>query len=106
MRAARAIEARAQVLYDAWLAYTPRAYPGSITIARATVRPPRLGVMDDDPHLGWGALVGDRIRLAHIDCDHMEILEPQNLPALAALLRGWLRAPPKESRMREEALTA
>jgi thioesterase domain-containing protein len=106
MQAARAIEARAQVLYDAWLTYAPGPYPGMLSIVRATVRPARLGVMDDDPHLGWGTLVGDRIQLAHIDCDHMKMLEPENLPALAKLLRAWLGASPKQRRSSPLALTA
>jgi thioesterase domain-containing protein len=106
MEAARAIEARSQAVYDAWLAYEPRKYRGAISVVRATVRPTRLGVMDDDPHLGWGRLNGNRVRLAHIDCDHMKMLEPQNLPALAKLLRGWLGATAQPSRPREEALTA
>jgi thioesterase domain-containing protein len=106
MQAARAIEARAQVLYDAWLTYEPQPYPGTLSIVRATVRPARLGVMDDDPHLGWGALVGERIQLAHIDCDHMKMLEPENLPALAKLLRAWLGASTRQRRDRPLALTA
>jgi thioesterase domain-containing protein len=62
--------------------------------------------MDDDPHLGWGTLVGDRIQLAHIDCDHMKMLEPENLPALAKLLRAWLGGSPKQRRSSPLALTA
>jgi thioesterase domain-containing protein len=106
MAAARAIEARSQVLYDAWLAYEPRAYQGALSIIRATVRPALLGVVDDDPHLGWGRLVGKRIRLAHIDCEHMKMLDHENLPALAKLLRGWLGGAAQPSPRREAALTA
>jgi thioesterase domain-containing protein len=106
MQAARAIEARAQVLYDAWLAYTARPYPGVLSIVRATIRTPRLGVTDDDPYLGWGRLVGGGIRVADIDCDHMKMLEPENLPALAVLLRGWLGAAAEPEREPPVALTA
>jgi thioesterase domain-containing protein/acyl carrier protein len=105
MRAARAIEAHSQVLYDAWLAYVPRPYAGTLSIVRAAVRSVRLGVVDDDPHLGWGKLVGNRMQLAHMQCGHMEMLEPQNLPTLARLLCGWLGGAQTEARARAEALT-
>jgi thioesterase domain-containing protein len=94
------------VLYDAWLAYTARPYPGALSIVRATVRAPRLGVTDDDPYLGWSRLVGSGIRVADIQCDHMRMLEPENLPALATLLRGWLGATAEPQRAAPLALTA
>ena len=105
MEAARAIEARAQVLYDAWLTYAARPYAGDLSIVRAAVRPSPLGVLDDDLHLGWGRLVGKHIRLAHIDCDHMKMLEPENLPALAEVLRGWLGARSRQLRIQPSPVT-
>ena len=68
----------------------PRAYAGTLKIVRAAVRTPRLGVVDNDPLLGWQRLVGNRIHLAHMHCTHQEMLEPEHLPALAELLRGWI----------------
>ena len=59
------------------------------------------GVIGSDTHI-----VGNRIQVAHIDCDHMALLEPENLSALAKLLRGWLVPAPTHSYPLAVALTA
>jgi thioesterase domain-containing protein len=61
-------------------------------------------VVDDDPHLGWDELVGERIQLAHMDCTHPEMLESRHVPALAKVLRGWLAVNDRVKNERNPAL--
>jgi aspartate racemase len=107
--AARAIQARAELIYDAWRAYVPRFYPGRLTLIRAEVRNKTPGVIDNDPLMGWGKLVGDGIDVAHLPCAHSEMLEARHARALARLLNERLtrreRNAPAERR-RAAAATA
>jgi thioesterase domain-containing protein len=84
--AARAIQARAEVIYDAWRAYVPGFYPGRLTLVRAEVRTETPGVIDDDPLMGWGKLAGQGIDVARLHCAHSEMLHAEHAKALAALL--------------------
>jgi thioesterase domain-containing protein len=88
----RTIESRAQPIYNAWLSYRPTFYPGRMTLIRAEMREYRPGVVDDDPRMGWGALVGDGVDVASLQCEHEQMLDAQHARALAALLRERLPA--------------
>ena len=88
----RTIESRAQPIYNAWLSYRPTFYPGRMTLIRAEVREYRPGVVDNDPQMGWGALVGDGVDVASLHCEHGQMLDAQHARALAALLRERLPA--------------
>jgi thioesterase domain-containing protein len=85
-KAERAVQAWAQVIYDAWLAYVPAFYPGRLTLARANARARRLGVIDNDPFMGWASLTDKSIDLATLNCAHNEMLDAKHAPALARLL--------------------
>jgi thioesterase domain-containing protein len=86
----RAIEATAQPIHDAWLSYTPTFYPGRMTLIRAEVRGPQVGVIEDDVQMGWGALIGKGVDVANLRCRHVEMLDAEHSRALAALLRERL----------------
>ncbi|RPI40372.1 MAG: non-ribosomal peptide synthetase, partial [Betaproteobacteria bacterium] len=88
--AARAIQARAQIIADAWRAYIPQFYPGRLTLVRAEVRAKTPGVVDDDVVMGWGKLAGKGIDVARLHCAHSEMLHAEHAQALARLLHERL----------------
>ena len=90
----RAIESRAQPIYEAWEQYAPTFYPGRMTLIRAEIREYPPGVVADDPQMGWGPLIGGCIDVAALLCGHTEMLDEPYAPALAALLRARLQQPP------------
>ena len=51
----------------------------------ALLRPSHLGVIDDDPELGWGPLVGGGARLEGLACGHLQMLNPKYAAELAAV---------------------
>jgi amino acid adenylation domain-containing protein len=81
-------EALAPVL-KAWEAYVPRFYGGEVLVIRASVRPFMIGVVDDDPLLGWGPIVGG-LRQEEIVGDHLSIVNPRDADRLANVLRPYL----------------
>ena len=83
----RSIEARARPLYDAWLAYQPRPYAGSLLLIRAEVRDYMPGVVADDRSMGWGRLITRGVDIVSLhDARHEDMLDAQHSRALAALL--------------------
>jgi len=74
----------------AWERYVPRFYGGRMLLVRAEVRQAMVGVIDDDPLLGWGPVAGGGVDMLPIACDHFEILHAVNAPPLAALLAPYL----------------
>jgi amino acid adenylation domain-containing protein len=89
----RAIESRAQPIYEAWEQYEPEFYPGRMTLIRAEIREYPPGVVADDLKMGWGPLISGGIDVAALRCGHTEMLDEPNAPALAALLRARLQRP-------------
>ena len=75
----RLMEAHYQALRD----YTPRTYPGRVTLFRARTRPlSRLCGRD----LGWGALAGGGLEVVSIPVNHDTLLKEPHVRALAGAL--------------------
>jgi thioesterase domain-containing protein/acyl carrier protein len=70
----------------AWEQYVPRFYGGDVLLVRADVRRVMVGIVDNDPLLGWGPVVGGAISRATMPCDHFAILHSVNADRLAAIL--------------------
>ncbi len=75
---------------QAWERYVPRFYDGPVLIVRAEVRNMMIGVIDDDPFLGWGPFIGGGVQLERIDCSHFDILRPEFSGELTAILQKYL----------------
>ena len=74
----------------AWERYEPEFYAGAALIVRADIRRPMIGVIDDDPHLGWGPIIGGGVLLERIACSHFDILRPEFSAELATILARHL----------------
>jgi thioesterase domain-containing protein/acyl carrier protein len=75
--------------YQALRDYSPRPYPGRVTLFRARTRPLfRLYGRD----LGWAALAGGGLDIISIPGNHESILKEPHVRALAAALKDRLRA--------------
>ncbi len=98
-----ALERQLKPVLEAWERYVPQFYPGSVLIIRAEVRLQMIGVIDDDPQLGWGALIGGGVQLEPIACDHFSILHAANARRLASILTPHLDPQPMP-RSRGEAV--
>lgn len=92
LSAARAMQESADAVERAWARYVPAHYPGGVLLVRAAVRPSYPGVVDDDPEMGWGPLVGGGIRLESLPCGHIQMLDRANARALAQVLEPHLDA--------------
>jgi thioesterase domain-containing protein len=86
----RAIESRAQPIFDAWESYIPTFYPGRITLIRAELRERRPGVIEDDPEMGWGKFTDQGVDIANLPCGHTEMLDTRHSQVLAKLLKERL----------------
>lgn len=106
MTPAQAMQQSADAVARAWARYVPTFYPGAALLVRAEVRPSHLGVIDDDPELGWGPLVGGGVRLEGLACGHLQMLNPENAAALAAVLAKHLALREAPTPRRDEALGA
>ena len=71
--------------------YQPKAYPGTLTLFRATTRGPLDG---DDEFLGWGGLVGERVEVHHVPATHLNILQEPAVRVLSEKLRSCLDRDP------------
>lgn len=74
----------------AWEDYSARFYGGPVVLIRASVRFNNIGIVDDDPYLGWGQLVGGTLRLEEMPCNHFEMVRPEFATRLAAILSRHL----------------
>ncbi|MFO0757419.1 MAG: beta-ketoacyl synthase N-terminal-like domain-containing protein [Byssovorax sp.] len=69
------------------MAYMPKAYPGKLTLFRAT----RLGGrFAKDPTMGWGLLAAGGVTVLDIPGEHLTVLRQPHVEALARLLRRCL----------------
>ena len=87
-----ALERALKPVIDAWEQYVPQFYPGSALVIRADVRRMMVGVIDADPLLGWGPVVGGGVRSEAIVGDHFTILHATHAERLAAILTRYLVA--------------
>ncbi len=96
---ALAMQRSANAVGRAWERYEPSLYPGSVLLIRAEVRAAYPGLIDDDPEMGWGALVGGGVQLESMQCAHLEVLKPENAAVLGSILVKHLArvelAPPR-----------
>ena len=86
----QAMQQSADAVDRARARYVPTFYPGTVLLVRAEVRPSYLGVIDDDPEMGWGPLVGGGVRLESLGSGHVQMLNPESARALASLLAKHL----------------
>jgi non-ribosomal peptide synthetase component F/thioesterase domain-containing protein/acyl carrier protein len=68
-------------------AYTPKPYPGRVTLFRAAGRTAEYG---NDPALGWEEVVRGEIRIITVPGDHMTILEEPHVWNLVEQLSACL----------------
>jgi thioesterase domain-containing protein/acyl carrier protein len=85
-----ALEATLQPVLQAWERYEPRFYQGDAVLIYATRRRTMIGVVDDDPRLGWGPFIGGSFRVELLDCAHNQMLDAENTADLARILRRYL----------------
>jgi len=69
--------------------YNARDYRGELCLIRSNDR--RVD-REDDGAMGWGHLVGGRIEVQTINCDHVRLVEPENTDVLIGLIRPILDA--------------
>lgn len=81
-----AMQRSANAVGRAWERYVPSPYAGSVLLIRAEVRASYPGLIDDDPEMGWGSLVGGGVRLESMHCAHLKILKPEHAATLASIL--------------------
>jgi amino acid adenylation domain-containing protein len=74
----------------AWERYRPVPYDGDVVLVRARMRQQMIGVLDDDPMLGWTPYLRGRVTQEEIDCDHFSLLKPALARPLAQLLSRHL----------------
>ncbi|MFA7504732.1 MAG: amino acid adenylation domain-containing protein [Burkholderiaceae bacterium] len=94
MAIARSMNESANALMDIWDRHDPGRYEGTMLIVRAAIREELAGVVDDDPQLGWGDLVGGPIRVCDLHSSHNDMLAEEHSVALAAILSEYLPVPP------------
>jgi amino acid adenylation domain-containing protein len=75
--------------YQALMNYSPRKYPGRITVFRARTQP-LWG--SHQPDLGWGQVTGKGVNVHIVPGDHSSLLEEPNVRALSARLAEALSA--------------
>jgi amino acid adenylation domain-containing protein len=90
---ARAMQASADAMLDVWRAFEPGRHAGRMLVIRAGRRPLRPSVVDDDPALGWSALVDGGLDLRMLDCAHRQMLDAAQAPALARILDEFPATP-------------
>ncbi|MEM8852099.1 MAG: condensation domain-containing protein, partial [Pseudomonadota bacterium] len=86
------------VQYNAYLRYTPDHLPCDLTIHLIRAANPRHGDLGDSevrqlgvPHLGWQSLTEVPVHVVEVPGDHVSILAPDHVPAVAAAIAGILR---------------
>jgi thioesterase domain-containing protein len=75
--------------YQALVNYSPRKYPGHITVFRARTQP-LWG--SHQPDLGWGKVAVKGVKVHIVPGDHSSLIEEPNVPALSARLAEALSA--------------
>ena len=85
-----ALERALGPVLGAWERYVPRFYGGPVLLVRAEIRHRMIGIVDDDPLLGWGPVIGGNIQSAGMSCDHFGMLHAANAAQLAAILTPHL----------------
>ena len=88
---AQAMQQTADAITAAWKQYTPQSYPGRLLLITASIRQLRASVIDDDPELGWRGLIGGRIDVRRLECEHPRMMDPAHASALAGILSEFLQ---------------
>jgi thioesterase domain-containing protein/acyl carrier protein len=70
--------------------YQPRAYPGSITLFRATERSPQSAFFKLDESNGWRNVAQGGIRIIDVPGGHTSLIDSAHAPTSAAALRREL----------------
>jgi thioesterase domain-containing protein len=70
------------------VAYRPAPYEGDVTLLRAGDG--GADAADDDPTLGWGALVGGRLEVVPFAGDHFGPVREPSVQVIADMLRRRL----------------
>jgi len=68
--------------------YTPRSYPGRVTLFRASIRPKSERF---DHEMGWGKLARDGVEVHEVPGDHHTMIVEPNVQVLAASLSACLQ---------------
>lgn len=95
MAPAQSMQRSADAVDRAWRRYLPRFYAGEAVLVRAELRPSHVGLITEDPLMGWGPLVGAGVRLEGLHCGHRDMLNPEHAAALARVLARYLNEPPR-----------
>jgi thioesterase domain-containing protein len=77
----------AQVQYHAFRQYTPRVYPGRLTLFRARMQP---FFSSHAPDKGWGRLAGGGLEIKVVPGNHLGMLQEPHVEVLAEQLRACL----------------
>lgn len=80
---------RMETNYNAFTAYQPGTYPGSIVLFRARLRPLLHGFT---PDLNWGEIVSGEVKVIEIPGDHGSIMKKPNITLLAQQLKALIDA--------------
>ena len=76
---------------EAWRQFTPRPYPGRLTLFRAEKRPKREGSGPmDGPDMGWGALARGGVAVRDVPGDHLSMVHEPDVRGLARALAACL----------------
>jgi thioesterase domain-containing protein len=84
------LEQALQPVLDAWERYRPQPYDGRTLIVRADIRQVMIGVVDDDPWLGWKPVLRGEVHLDRLPCDHFTMFHAVNAPQFVAMLEKYL----------------
>jgi len=69
---------------NAWRDFTPRQYPGRLTLFKAEKRPVGEGVAgEESADMGWGALARGGVEIRRVPGDHLSMVHDPDVRALA-----------------------
>lgn len=94
MAIARAMNESANAMMAIWERHEPGPYSGPLLIVRAAIREDLPGVIDNDPRLGWSALVDGPIRVRDLQSTHNDMLAAEHAEALAGILLEYFQGNP------------
>ncbi len=81
------VDIRRQVHQQMLRSYLPQPYPGQVLLFRATERD---AFENSESDLGWGELLDQNLHIFDVPGDHLGILQPPNVQALAEQLQAYL----------------
>ena len=78
-----------EALYQALMSYSPRAYPGRVTLFRTRAQPLLASYGKDK---GWGKLAAQGVEIRVVSGNHRNMYEGPHAPILAEEMRASLKA--------------